>query len=154
MIKTLISRACIIGTLGLTAIHASADVTIENPYARAVPPGQMNSASFMVIHNTDSKAVSLLSASSSVAETVELHNHINEDGIMKMRQVDQIKLPAEGKVSLQPGGYHVMLIGLKQDLVEGTEIDMTLTFSDGSNQQLMLPVQKIMAGMTEHKHHH
>lgn len=154
MIKTLIGRVCLVGSLGLTAMSASAEVTVENPYARAVPPGQMNSASFMVLNNTDTKDVALVAASSSVAKAVELHNHINEDGVMKMRQVDSIAVPALGKASLQPGGYHVMLIGLTQDLMEGQKIDLKLEFSDGSSQALSLPVQKVMTGMKSHKHHH
>ena len=154
MIKTLISRVCLAGALGLTAMNASAEVTIENPYARAVPPGQMMSASFMVLNNSEAKDIALISGSSSVAKSVELHNHINENGVMKMRQVDSITVPALGKASLQPGGYHVMLIGLTQDLMEGQKIDLTLKFSDGSSQALTLPVQKVMAGMKGHKHHH
>lgn len=153
MITPLLTRLCLTGALALTAMSASAEVTIENPYARAVPPGQMNSASFMVLKNTDEKDVTLTSGSSSVAKTVELHNHINEDGIMKMRQVDGINIPALGKESLQPGGYHIMLIGLKQDLIEGQEIDLELEFSDGSNQKLVLPVKKVMTGMKGHHHH-
>ena len=153
MIKTLIGRVCLVGALGLTAMSASAEVTVENPYARAVPPGQMNSASFMVLNNTDTKDVALVAASSSVAKVVELHNHTNEDGVMKMRQVDSIVVPARGKANLQPGGYHVMLIGLTQDLMEGQKIDLKLEFSDGSSQALTLPVQKVMAGMKGHHHH-
>jgi copper(I)-binding protein len=153
MITPLLTRLCLTGALALTAMGASAEVTIENPYARAVPPGQMNSASFMVLKNTDEKDVTLTSGSSSVAKTVELHNHINEDGIMKMRQVDGINIPALGKASLQPGGYHIMFIGLKQDLIEGQEIDLELEFSDGSNQKLVLPVKKVMTGMKGHHHH-
>lgn len=154
MIKTLMSRVCLVGALGLTAVNASAEVTVENPYARAVPPGQMNSASFMVLNNTNTKDVALVAASSSVAKAVELHNHINEDGVMKMRQVQQINIPASGNVNLQPGGYHVMLIGLNQDLVEGKEIDLKLEFSDGGSQVLTLPVQMIMTGMEGHQHGH
>lgn len=154
MIKTLMSRICLVGALGLTAVNASAEVTVENPYARAVPPGQMNSASFMVLSNTDLKDIALVKGSSSVAKAVELHNHINEDGVMKMRQVQQINIPASGNVNLQPGGYHVMLIGLNQDLMEGKEIDLKLDFSDGSSQELTIPVKKIMSGMKNHKHHH
>lgn len=114
----------------------------------------MNSASFMTLNNSEAKAVALVAGNSSAAKVVELHNHINEDGVMKMRQVEQIEIPASGTVTLQPGGYHVMLIGLNKDLMEGDNIDLNLEFSDGSQQSLTVPVKKVMGGMKHHNHGH
>jgi len=141
-------------TLLCLSTFAQAEITVENPYVRAVPPGQMNSAAFMQLNNSGSEQVALISASSSIAKNVELHNHINADGIMKMRQVDKVNIAANGTASLQPGGYHIMLIGLNQDLTEGQEIDLKLQFSDGSEQALTIPVQKVMTGMKNHNHGH
>lgn len=157
MIKPLLKQSGILATVGLSALlstTALAEVSIEDAYARAVPPGQTNSASFMMLKNSEAKDLALVSAQSPVAKAVELHNHISEDGVMKMRQVQQISVPASGSVTLQPGGYHIMLIGLNQDLNEGQEIDLTLEFSDGSNQTLTLPVKKVMNGMKSHSHGH
>ncbi|MFY0676906.1 MAG: copper chaperone PCu(A)C [Neptuniibacter sp.] len=141
-------------TLLCLSAFAQAEITIETPYVRAVPPGQMNSAAFMQLNNSGSEQVALISASSSIAKNVELHNHINADGVMKMRQVDKVNIAANGTASLQPGGYHIMLIGLNQDLTEGQEIDLKLQFSDGSEQALTIPVQKVMTGMKNHNHGH
>lgn len=153
MIKTWFNRSLIAAALTTSSL-AMAEVTINDAYARAVPPGQMNSASFMMLKNDDEKSVSLVSGSSSVAKVVELHNHINENGVMKMRQVEKIDIPANGMAHLQPGGLHLMLIGLKKDLMEGDNIDLNLEFSDGSSQELTIPVKKVMGGMKHHKHHH
>lgn len=141
-------------TLLCLSAFAQAEITVENPYVRAVPPGQVNSAAFMQLNNSGSEQVALISASSTIAKNVELHNHINADGVMKMRQVDKITIAANGTASLQPGGYHIMLIGLNQDLTEGQEIDLKLQFSDNSEQALTIPVQKVMTGMKNHNHGH
>ncbi|WP_299179597.1 copper chaperone PCu(A)C [uncultured Neptuniibacter sp.] len=153
MIKSMLQRSFLLATLS-AAPFAMAEVSVENGYARAVPPGQMNSASFMIINNSDASDIQLVSGSSSVAKVVELHTHTNENGVMKMRQVETITVPAEGSVALQPGGYHIMLIGLKTDLAEGGEIDLKLNFSDESSKLLTLPVKKVMGGMQGHHHKH
>ncbi|MCP4596258.1 copper chaperone PCu(A)C [Neptuniibacter sp.] len=151
MIKSLLKQSCILATLSLSSI-ALAEVSVEDAYARAVPPGQMITASFMTLKNTDDNEVALVAAESSAAKAVELHNHINQDGVMKMRKVEQINVPAAGSTVLKPGGLHVMLIGLHNDLTEGQEIDLTLKFSDGSTQTLTVPVKKAMDGMKGHSH--
>jgi copper(I)-binding protein len=104
----------------------------------------------MQLKNSGAEAISLVSASSSIAENVELHNHINEDGVMKMRQVELISISANGNASLEPGGYHIMLIGLSKEIAAGDMVDLEVKFSDGSSQQLTVPVKKVMA----HSHHH
>jgi copper(I)-binding protein len=137
-------------------ILAGSAVMADDPYVRAVPPGQPNSASFMTLHNMGKKDLALISASSSAAEVVELHTHTMEDGMMRMRKVDKIDLPAEQKTSLKPGGLHVMLIGLKQKLVPGEKIGITLSFDDGSELKLDAPVRKLRMKMeqSDHSGHH
>lgn len=143
----------LVAALTLSA-SAFADVSIGNPYARAVPPGQSNSAAFMSLTNTDSKEVALTSASTSVAKVVELHTHTHANGVMQMRQIPKIKLPAEEVVELQPGGLHIMLIGLKRNLVKDEMIDLTLNFSDGSSKKIDIPVFDVMSGMSKMKMNH
>jgi hypothetical protein len=128
------------------AATAADSVKVENPYARAIPPGQPNSASFMTLVNTSDIDHSLKSASSPVAATVELHTHTNNNGVMEMRQVPQIDVPAKGRVELQPGGFHIMLIGLKQDMKVGEKAALTLTFEDGSSTTVDAPIQDISVG--------
>ncbi|MBT00202.1 MAG: copper chaperone PCu(A)C [Oceanospirillaceae bacterium] len=137
--------------LSSTAVLA-ADVTIKEPYARAVPPGQPNSAIFLEIENRGN-AIQLVGAESSAAQVVELHTHTQENGVMRMRRIDAIELPANTQVTLQPGGLHIMLIGLQQGLSEGEEIDLKLQFSDGDSAELTLPIRSVMAGMKMQQKH-
>lgn len=114
-------------------------------YLRASAPGAPIGAAFMTLHNPSDKAVSMVAAESDLSKTVEMHNHINVDGVMKMRQVDKIELPANGKAVLKPGSFHLMLMGLKQPLAVGESGQIRVRFSDGSEQVLDLPVKKVAA---------
>jgi copper(I)-binding protein len=137
---------------GTVAAQAIDNVTFDDPYVRGVPPGQPNSAAFVQIVNKDSADHALVGGSSPASEVVELHTHTMEDGMMRMRQVDKIDLPAGETVSLKPGGLHVMLIGLKQKLVPGEQVDITLTFEDGSEVTLKAPVRKLPMKMKSMDH--
>ena len=137
--------------IGLTALWlpalAQADsaadaVDIDAPYARAVPPGQSNSAVFMTLHNNSEVDHALVAAESPVASTLELHTHIMEGEIMRMRPVDKIELPAASTVELRPGGLHVMLIGLNQQLTPAQEVPITLIYQDGSKKTVQAPARK------------
>lgn len=129
------------------AQSANEDVAISNAYVRAVPPGQANSAAFMEIKNSGGMDHSLVSGGSPAAEAVELHTHTMEDGVMRMRRIDKIDLPAGQEVSLKPGGLHVMLIGLKQPLVPERSIPITLRYEDGSEVTVKVPVRKLQMKM-------
>ena len=129
------------------AADAASSVSVSDPYVRAVPPGQPNSAAFMQLRNSDAVGHSIMRAESPVAKIVELHTHIKEGGMMKMRQVKQIDILAHGDTVLQPGGLHVMLIGLKGDLTPGENVDVTLVFEDGSKKLLQAQVRKIKMKM-------
>ncbi len=146
--------------------NAVNQVGISHPYARAVPPGQPNSAVFMHLQNTGDSPRAIVSADSPVAEVVELHTHTLHDGVMQMRQIPKIEIPANGAVELKPGGLHIMLIRLKQPLVPDRHINLGLVFDDDSRVELTVPVKKI--GMepghhpghehgdedAAHRHHH
>lgn len=137
-----------------TSVAFAADVSIEQPFARATPPGQPNSAAFMQLSNKG-EATALVAAHSSVANVVELHTHIHDEGVMRMRKIEQIELPAGATTLLEPGGLHVMLIDLKQPLQDGSRIDLTLEYADGSMQQIEVPVRMAMpAGMQMQQHKH
>lgn len=126
---------------------AADNVMVNNPYVRAVPAGQPNSAAFMTLMNHGDKAVAVVGGSSPAANVVELHTHVHEGGMMKMRRIDKIDVDAGGSTELKPGGLHVMLIGLQQELKEGINVSVTLKFDDGSSKTIEAPVKKVMAGM-------
>jgi len=136
----------------LYAGSAADAVQADGAYARAVPPGQSNSAAFITLINPSDADHALVSAESNAAKAAELHSHTMEEGMMKMRQVEKIDLPAGEKVKLEPGGLHLMLIGLERQLSPGEEIDMTLVFEDGSRRTLTAPVKKVQDTMQHHRH--
>lgn len=129
------------------ATSAADDVTVINPYVRAVPPGQPNSAAFMQLENKSSTRHAIVKAQSPVAKVVELHTHIMEGGIMKMRQVKKIDVPAQGKTMLQPGGLHVMFLGLNSELKPGKSVPITLIYEDGSKTIIHARVRKLKMHM-------
>jgi copper(I)-binding protein len=130
-----------------TAFASDSELKIDDPYVRLVPTGIKTTGAFMVIRNAGSEDISLVEAGSPVAQTVQLHTHINEDGVMKMRQVPSIDVKAKALVELKPGSYHIMLIDLNKELKEGDLIPITLKFSDGQKKVLEAQVRKLQMAM-------
>lgn len=122
-------------------------IKIENAWARRAPmapaaahrgmsgmsgmsgmPAPANGAVYATIRNEGPSDDALVSVTSSVAEKVELHEVRNEAGVMAMRPIDKLAVPAGGVVEMKPGGYHIMLLGLKRELNPGDSVPVTLTF--------------------------
>ena len=122
-------------------------ISVTDPYAMAVPPGQPNSAVFMTLVNNSKENRALVAAETPSAGVVELHTHVHEDGMMKMRKVDNIEIPAGQTVTLKPSGFHVMLIGLKEKLEPGQEVHMNLIFDKGGKEHIMAPVRAMTPPM-------
>ena len=152
MKKLIVSALLSVSTLLASSIE------INDAYVRATPPGLPNSAAFMQIENTTSKDISITKVSSPIAKFVELHAHDMKNGVMKMYQVKRITVPNHGKVSLQPGGFHIMLIGLHKPLKEGETVTFTLGLSNGDTKTITAPIKSVMNGMNhknmDHGHMH
>ncbi len=118
-------------------------VVVTAARARAMPPGTPNSGAFMTFHNSGASEGRLVRAEADVSESVELHTHGMDGGMMRMRQIPEIVLPPGEDVVLRPGGLHVMLIGLIGSLEEGRSFPLTLVFSDGSTKVVEVPVKAI-----------
>lgn len=133
----------------LIAAPALAKVEAVDGYVRLLPPGAPNTAAFMMLKNDGDKPVKLVAAASPEVARAELHTHLHDNGVMRMRQVDSIEVPARGMVQLQPGGLHVMLFELRDVLSQATPFSLTLTFDDGQTLTLSLPVRGVepMKGM-------
>ncbi len=137
---------------------AAGSVSVNDAYVRSVPPGQPNSAAFMKLHNSSSAHHAVVSAASPAAKTVELHTHKMEGGMMKMRRIEKIDIRPNGQTALEPGGLHIMLMGLREGLNPGNLVSITLTFEDGSAKKFEAPVRKLKMkmdmgeGMGEHSH--
>ena len=134
--------------LAISTQAFAADISVKDAYVRAVPPGQTNSAAFMTFHNNTAVDKTLIEAESSVSDVAEVHEHKHEDGMMKMRRVEGgLKIEAHGMKTLQPGGLHIMLIGLKQKLVPGEMVHLKLKFDDGTTQDVQAEIRKIAMKM-------
>ncbi len=127
---------------------------IEQPWARATPGQAKNGAAYMTIHNGGTAGDRLLAASAEVSQRVELHNHINNDGVMQMREVEAIEVPASGMTELKPGSFHVMFMGLSAPLKEGDSFPLTLTFEQAGDLTVTVNVQSVgsMGGMEKMDH--
>lgn len=123
--KRILTLAAILAATPLMA----ADITVEDAYARVSRPGAPTGAMFMTIRNASETADRLIEARSPVAQMVELHTHIEDAGVMRMRPVEGgLEIPAGGTHELARGGDHVMLMGLTQTLENGTSVPLTLVF--------------------------
>lgn len=135
----------VFAVLAIISFGVSADmahqVNADKPYARAALKVQGNSICFMDLNNLGEDAA-VVNATSSVANIVELHTHVNDNGVLRMRKIDSIDLPANQTVELKPGGLHVMLIGLRRDLKVDDYIDLGLEFEDGSVKSMQIPVRR------------
>ncbi|MGX1926464.1 copper chaperone PCu(A)C [Vibrio sp. NH-7] len=145
-------KSLLLATLALSPLaQADMDIMTHHAYARATPPNAATSAVFAEIMNHSENDRVIVSASTEAAGKVELHDVIKEGDVMKMRQIESITVPANGKVELKPGSLHIMLFDLTQPLVEGEAIDVQITFANGQKQTFNAPIKKVMSGM---KHHH
>lgn len=140
----------------LVALPALAgDIAVHEAWARSSIGKLPNSAAYLHVMNMGKTDDRLVAAASSAAERAEIHEHIMENNIARMREVSGgIAVPAGGMAELKPGGYHIMLLGLKAPLREGTEIDLTLTFEKAGKVAVKVPVKKGTAQMDHGKMDH
>jgi hypothetical protein len=121
---------------GLAQAGASDHVFVVDAYVRLGPPNALATAAYMTLKNTSDTGIRLVKARNPVSRVTELHTHVNENGMMKMRPVASIDIRPGEQAVLQPGGLHVMLIDLTIPLREGDLIPLTLYFDDGSSLQV------------------
>ena len=120
--------------------HASG-LSVEGAKARPAPLAGGTGAVYLVLHNHGDTAETFTGAQSPAATAVEIHTTINDNGVMRMRQLeDGIENPPGGTVELAPGGMHLMLVNLAAPLVEGESLDLTLHFAGADDLTLSVPV--------------
>jgi len=146
-LSLLIVAVVVAGLAGPAAAHehGHGPIKIDHPFARATAPTAKNGAAFMKLMNNGATD-RLVSAAADVSEVVELHTHIKEGDIMRIRKVDAIEVVGGGMTELKPGGLHVMLIGLKAPLVEGARFPLTLTFEKAGTVTVEVEVKGAGAG--------
>jgi copper(I)-binding protein len=128
-------------TFALGSLPALADVTVADAWVRATVPQQMATGAFMRL--TSDGSARLVAADSPVASVVEIHEMIMDGNVMKMNAVPGVDLPAGQVIELKPGGYHVMLMGLKQQVKDGDEVPVSIVVegADGARQTIQLKAQ-------------
>jgi len=129
----------------MAALPALAQVTVGEPWVRATVAAQKATGAFMTLTSTQNSR--LVGVSSPAAGVVEVHEMKMENDMMKMRQLPALDLPAGKPVKLAPGGYHLMLLDLKQPLKDGDKIPLTLEIEDAqkvrSKVQVEAPVRPL-----------
>ncbi len=145
--------------LGLSAlpnagVAADGKLEIVEPWSRATPGRAPNGVVYLTLRNGTDMAVTLAGAASPAAKKTALHTHKHEGGVMKMRPAGPVTVPAGGMVAFEPGGLHVMLMGLVAPLKEGDKIHLNLKFEDGTELSTMVPVLKVGASGPMHNKGH
>jgi periplasmic copper chaperone A len=144
----------VLAALLLASAPAWAQVSIEKPWARATAPAATVAAGYMVIRNRAAAADRLVSASSPAAARVETHVHLNEGGVMKMREVPSYDIPAGGTFELKPGGPHLMFMDIRRPFKEGETVPVKLKFEKAGEVDAAFHVGRLGGGSAPHKHGH
>ena len=124
-------------------VHAQ--VAITRPWVRATAPGQKVAAAYMEIKSTG--PATLISVASPVAGMAEVHETTMENGMMKMRPVERLALPAGKTVELKPGGYHIMLMGVARPLKPGDTVPISLTIETPDRKRRSVEVAAKVTGL-------
>ncbi len=137
--------------LGVSGSSWALDVTASAVWARATAP--MQETAMVDVTLTSQQAAALVGVATPAASSAELHSMVHENGVMKMREVKAIDLPAGKAVTLGKAGYHVMLLGLKAPLQAGKRVPLTLTIKAGQ-ETVKLEVSAEIEPLTSDENHH
>lgn len=129
-------------TLPVSSLRAGDALKVEEPHVRVTIPGRP-AAGYMTVKNSGTTADAITAASSPLAKRIELHEHSMDGGIMRMRQVEQVEVPAAGEVVFSSGGYHLMISGLDKSVKPGDALPVTLTLKSGKNIEVDYHVGKV-----------
>lgn len=136
-------------------VSAATDVHVMQPWSRALPAVSRNGAAYVTLMNHGASAIRLVGASTPIADSAELHTHVIEEGVMKMRRLDGLTIETGDSAVLEPGGNHIMLFGLNQPLVEAEHYPLTLEFEDGAEVNVTVEIRAAHAEShagSEHNH--
>ncbi|MDO4906558.1 copper chaperone PCu(A)C [Neisseria sp.] len=126
---------------GICQTAFAAGITVEKPWARATVEGMHMGGAFMNIKNDTRRDDFLIGGSSPVSDKIEVHTHVNDNGVMRMREVEGgIPLKAGQTTELKPGSYHIMFMGLKRPLKQGEKVPVTLKFKRAKPQTINVDV--------------
>jgi len=134
-------------------------VVISDAWVRTTNPGQEVGAAYMTLNSSED--ATLVKIESDATKSIEIHSMSMQNGVMKMRMLDKLSLSTNKPYKLAPGGFHLMLFDLKKPLLEGEELNLTLSFKDKNNvmfyQKIKAPVRSMAVetgDVESHEHHH
>lgn len=146
MFRTSLFTAVLWFALSTTAIGADeyriGDIVVAHPWSRPLPAVAVTGAAYFTLNNRGSDNDRLIAAASPVAKRVEIHEHSMRDGVMSMRQVSGADVIPGRSTVFEPGGLHVMLMGLREPLSEGKSFPLTLTFERAGSVVVTVIVEK------------
>lgn len=145
MLRIIASGACLIAVFALAQAHEyrQGNLEIDHPWARPTAEGAKNGAAYLTLKNSGKEEDKLVSVQTPAAEKAEVHEHVHEGDIMKMRPLTGgVPVPPGETVAFKPGGYHIMLMGLKQKLEDGKNIPLKLTFAKAGDVDVEVKVEK------------
>jgi copper(I)-binding protein len=123
----------------------ASSIDVEQPWARATPPGAKTGAAYMTLVNNGTTADRLLGATTPLADKVEFHKETEENGVSRMREVPNVEVQPGAKVIFKPGEMHMMMVGLRQPLTEGKNLPLTLKFEKAGNIAVTASIGKVGA---------
>ena len=130
---------------------AAPTLSVEDPWVKEGPPSARVLAGYMTIRNGSSQTQTIIGVSSPAFAMVEMHRTEIQDGMARMVEQERLKVPASGQLSLEPGGYHLMLMGANRPLREGDTVEISLQPENGEAVVIQAPVRKATLGT--HHHH-
>jgi hypothetical protein len=133
--------------------YQAGSIQIRDPFSGALPPASKNGAVYLTFTNHGHNPDQLVGGVTPIAEYVEIHTHRMENGMMKMRKVDQVELPPHEEVVFAPGGNHIMLIGLSQSLKEGERFQMMLHFKEAGHVMVEVTIEPAGTTSASHSEH-
>lgn len=119
---------------------ALAELDVRDSWIKNLPPSVPVRAGYMTIHNPQSKAVSIVSLRSDAFASVEIHQTIEQDGMMSMEQVPSLKIEPNSSVQLAPGGLHLMMMNPSEPTQPGDQLEIVIVLDDGSEQRVVMQV--------------
>ncbi|GIU48713.1 hypothetical protein TUM4249_04650 [Shewanella sp. KT0246] len=119
-----------------------------------MPASVPNTAAYLTLMNHSDEDVTLVSVTTPAAKEAQLHTLVEENGMVKMRQVEGFDIPSHSTLTLQPSGDHIMLLSLTAPLTMGDTVPLVLTFKDGKTLTIELAVEKRSTNETQESHHH
>lgn len=118
------------------------NISVTDGYVKASIPGSDVTAAYMTLHNQSDKPITLQKITGNISDRIEMHEHSMTDGMMRMRQLEQIEIAAHSKITLQPSGLHLMIFSAKQKITEEMLLPFTLHFTNNVKFKIQLPVYR------------